>query len=215
MHRRRYCACEFKTYDAFSLLNISGAAINHQIYDTATGQRVPTLHDFNNTNNYSKNLASFNPTDDLVLSEGVLWDVKGKQVIHKFDKFSNFVSGVFQPSGLEIIINSEIVSFSCFYRTSQCYTVKQWVHITFYENNGTQRPFTDLEKLLPPSSYFDSELGEIDIKDYYFIKKSLLFPHLERFRESLHSHLTDPPSINLFLNILGDLPANLRHQPSR
>nr|XP_058947621.1 DDB1- and CUL4-associated factor 1-like isoform X2 [Pocillopora verrucosa] len=61
------------------------------IYDTATGQRVLTLHDSNNTNNYSKNLASFNPTDDLVLNDGVLWDVKGKRVIHKFDKFNNFV----------------------------------------------------------------------------------------------------------------------------
>ena len=87
---------------------------NHQIYDTATGQRVLTLHDSNNTNNYSKNLASFNPTDDLVLNDGVLWDVKGKRVIHKFDKFNNFVSGVFHPSGLQIIINSEIVSFSFF-----------------------------------------------------------------------------------------------------
>ena len=81
-----------------------------QIYDTATGHKILTLHDFNNTNNYSKNLASFNPTDDLVLNDGVLWDVKGKRVIHKFDKFNNFVSGVFHPSGLEIIINSEIVS---------------------------------------------------------------------------------------------------------
>lgn len=81
-----------------------------QIYDTATGHKILTLHDSNNTNNYSKNLASFNPTDDLVLNDGVLWDVKGKRVIHKFDKFNNFVSGVFHPSGLEIIINSEIVS---------------------------------------------------------------------------------------------------------
>ena len=73
-----------------------------QIYDTATGHKILTLHDSNNTNNYSKNLASFNPTDDLVLNDGVLWDVKGKRVIHKFDKFNNFVSGVFHPSGLEI-----------------------------------------------------------------------------------------------------------------
>ena len=86
-----------------------------QIYDTSTGRRILTLSDPNNCNNYSKNLASFNPTDDLVLNDGVLWDVKGKRVIHKFDKFNNFVSGVFHPSGLEIIINSEIVSFlTCF-----------------------------------------------------------------------------------------------------
>lgn len=89
-----------------------------QIYDTSTGRRILTLSDPNNCNNYSKNFASFNPTDDLVLNDGVLWDVKGKRVIHKFDKFNNFVSGIFHPSGLEIIINSEIVSFQlvlCFF----------------------------------------------------------------------------------------------------
>ena len=82
-----------------------------QVYDTATCYRILTFNDPNSSNNYSKNLATFNPTDDLVLNDGVLWDVKGNRVIHKFDKFNNFVSGVFHPSGLEIIINSEIVSF--------------------------------------------------------------------------------------------------------
>ena len=82
-----------------------------QVYDTATCHRILTFNDPNSSNNYSKNLATFNPTDDLVLNDGVLWDVNGNRVIHKFDKFNNFVSGVFHPSGLEIIINSEIVSF--------------------------------------------------------------------------------------------------------
>lgn len=92
-----------------------------QIYDTATGHQILTLHDSNNSNNYSKNLASFNPTDDLVLNDGVLWDVKGKRVIHKFDKFNNFVSGVFHPSGLEIIINSEIVSLKNYQSQTSLY----------------------------------------------------------------------------------------------
>ena len=91
-------------------IRFDGSVVLPQIYDTATGHKILTLHDSNNTNNYSKNLASFNPTDDLVLNDGVLWDVKGKRVIHKFDKFNNFVSGVFHPSGLEIIVNSEVVS---------------------------------------------------------------------------------------------------------
>lgn len=82
-----------------------------QVYDTATGQIVRTFNKPNCSNNYSKNLATFNPTDDLVLNDGVLWDVRGNRVIRKFDKFNDFVSGVFHPSGLEIIINSEIVSF--------------------------------------------------------------------------------------------------------
>lgn len=100
------------------------------IYDTATGQRILTLHDSNNTNNYSKNLASFNPTDDLVLNDGVLWDVKGKRVIHKFDKFNNFVSGVFHPSGLEIIINSEIWDLRSFHLLDTCPSLDQ-CHVIF------------------------------------------------------------------------------------
>ena len=110
-----------------------------QIYDTSTGRRILTLTDPNNCNNYSKNLASFNPTDDLVLNDGVLWDVKGKRVIHKFDKFNNFVSGVFHPSGLEIIINSEIVSFQlvlCFF-LFVCYYV--WLTFCCFVNTVAKR----------------------------------------------------------------------------
>ena len=81
-----------------------------QVYDTGTGERILTFNDPNSSNKYSKNLATFNPTDDLVFNDGVLWDVNGNRVVHKFDKFNDFVSGVFHPSGLEIIINSEIVS---------------------------------------------------------------------------------------------------------
>ena len=110
-----------------------------QIYDTATGHKILTLHDSNNTNNYSKNLASFNPTDDLVLNDGVLWDVKGKRVIHKFDKFNNFVSGVFHPSGLEIIINSEIVSLKNYHSLTSLF-----LFITDSDN----RPFAGSDHIL-------------------------------------------------------------------
>ena len=82
-----------------------------QVYDTSTGQLLLTLGEPASANHYAKNVATFNPTDELVLNDGVLWDVRTKRMIHKFDKFNNFVSGVFHPSGLEIIINSEIVSF--------------------------------------------------------------------------------------------------------
>jgi len=60
---------------------------------------------------YQLNRATFNPTDDLVLNDGVLWDIRTGKSIHKFDKFNQFVSGVFHPMGLELIINSEVVSF--------------------------------------------------------------------------------------------------------
>lgn len=61
-----------------------------------------------------KNIATFNKTDELILNDGLLWDIRSANIIHKFDKFNNYVSGVFHPSDLEIIINSEIVSFKLF-----------------------------------------------------------------------------------------------------
>lgn len=70
-----------------------------------------TLHDPDKANNYTWNRATFNPTDDLVLNDGVLWDINSGKSIHKFDKFNANVSGVFHPMGQEIIINSEVVSF--------------------------------------------------------------------------------------------------------
>ncbi len=70
-----------------------------------------TLYDQDRANNYTRNRATFNPTDDLVLNDGVLWDVNSGKAIHKFDKFNANISGVFHPMGLEIVINSEVVSF--------------------------------------------------------------------------------------------------------
>ncbi|KAK3744369.1 hypothetical protein QZH41_014026 [Actinostola sp. cb2023] len=95
------------------------------MYDTATGQLMLTFADPSSANHYSKNVACFNPTDDLVLNDGVLWDVRSKRVIHKFDKFNNFVSGVFHPSGLEIIINSEIWDVRSFHLLDTCPSLDQ------------------------------------------------------------------------------------------
>lgn len=81
-----------------------------QIYDIHTGQKTVTLFDPSLANNYKRNCATFNPTDDLVLNDGVLWDVRASRAIHKFDKFNMNISGVFHPNGLEVIVNTEIVS---------------------------------------------------------------------------------------------------------
>ena len=81
-----------------------------QIYDIQTGQLTQTLNNPDLANNYKRNCATFNPTDDLVLNDGVLWDVRTAQAIHKFDKFNMNISGVFHPNGMEVIVNTEIVS---------------------------------------------------------------------------------------------------------
>ncbi|RXN03216.1 VPRBP isoform X2 [Labeo rohita] len=86
--------------------------IHHEIYDIQSGQKLLTLNNPDLANNYKRNCATFNPTDDLVLNDGVMWDVRTAQAIHKFDKFNMNISGVFHPNGLEVIINTEIVYFS-------------------------------------------------------------------------------------------------------
>ncbi len=86
--------------------------VSLQIYDIQTGQKLLTLNNPDLANNYKRNCATFNPTDDLVLNDGVMWDVRTSQAIHKFDKFNMNISGVFHPNGLEVIVNTEIVSFS-------------------------------------------------------------------------------------------------------
>ncbi|KAK5623295.1 DDB1- and CUL4-associated factor 1 [Crenichthys baileyi] len=85
------------------------------IYDIQTGEMVLTLNDPALANNYKRNFATFNPTDDLVLNDGVLWDVRASRAIHKFDKFNMNFSGVFHPNGLEVIINTEIWDLRTFH----------------------------------------------------------------------------------------------------
>uniref|UniRef100_UPI003AAC6DC5 DDB1- and CUL4-associated factor 1-like n=1 Tax=Centroberyx gerrardi TaxID=166262 RepID=UPI003AAC6DC5 len=85
------------------------------IYDIQTGQKTLTLNDPALANNYKRNCATFNPTDDLVLNDGVMWDVRASRAIHKFDKFNMNISGVFHPNGLEVIINTEIWDLRTFH----------------------------------------------------------------------------------------------------
>ena len=79
------------------------------LYDVTTGVAVLTLKDENRSNNYMWNRATMNSSDELVLNDGVLWDVNSGKTLHKFDKFNANISGVFHPNNLEIIINSEVV----------------------------------------------------------------------------------------------------------
>ncbi|XP_049442114.1 DDB1- and CUL4-associated factor 1-like isoform X1 [Epinephelus fuscoguttatus] len=85
------------------------------IYDIQTGQKTLTLNEPALANNYKRNCATFNPTDDLVLNDGVLWDVRESRAIHKFDKFNMNISGVFHPNGLEVIVNTEIWDLRTFH----------------------------------------------------------------------------------------------------
>ncbi|VDM26031.1 unnamed protein product [Toxocara canis] len=54
--------------------------------------------------------ATFDPNDELVLNDGILWDPRAPaRAVHKFDKLNTANSGVFHPQGSEVVINSEVV----------------------------------------------------------------------------------------------------------
>lgn len=76
-------------------------SFNFQIYDIQTKKLIQTLKP-TISNQYNKNRATFSPTNELVLSDGVLWDVNSGKQIHKLDKLNQTLSGVFHPNGLEV-----------------------------------------------------------------------------------------------------------------
>ena len=57
------------------------------IYDLNEMRKVRELKS-SGSNMYSLNKATFNPTDDLVLNDGVLYDMRVAKEIHKFDKLN-------------------------------------------------------------------------------------------------------------------------------
>ncbi|XP_060078486.1 DDB1- and CUL4-associated factor 1-like [Ylistrum balloti] len=139
------------------------------IYDVTTGRQLLKLYDSNKANNYQLNRATFNPTDDMVLNDGVLWDVRSGKSIHKFDKFNQFVSGVFHPMGLEIIINSEVWDIRTYHLLHTVPSLDQ-CQIHFNHNGNImyaiqidQEPDAAEEKVRSP---YGSTFRTFDSKDY-------------------------------------------------
>nr|KYP57208.1 Protein VPRBP [Cajanus cajan] len=53
-------------------------------------------------------LIHFNPSDSMLLWNGVLWDRRVSRPVHRFDQFTDYGGGGFHPAGNEVIINSEV-----------------------------------------------------------------------------------------------------------
>ncbi|XP_053630594.1 DDB1- and CUL4-associated factor 1 isoform X3 [Cherax quadricarinatus] len=85
-----------------------------KLYDLNTSQVVteftPKL-----SNHYNINKAVLDPSDDLILTDGVLFDIRTGKQIHKFDKINPILNGVFHRNGLEIISSSEIWDLRTFH----------------------------------------------------------------------------------------------------
>ncbi|CAK5076343.1 unnamed protein product [Meloidogyne enterolobii] len=81
------------------------------VYDTETSSPVVVLFDERLANHYTRNHAYFDPMDELILNDGILFDPRigpHARVVHKFDKMNLDNSGIFHPRGTEVIINREV-----------------------------------------------------------------------------------------------------------
>ncbi|GFS34728.1 hypothetical protein NPIL_80411 [Nephila pilipes] len=78
------------------------------IIDTATCIQLDEFPNQGLGNAYNNNRATFDYSDELILTEGLIFDVRSKNIIHKLDKFNSTLNGVFHPNGREIVCNTEI-----------------------------------------------------------------------------------------------------------
>nr|XP_042905240.1 DDB1- and CUL4-associated factor 1 isoform X2 [Parasteatoda tepidariorum] len=78
------------------------------IIDTNSGSEIIKFLTRDLGNSYPSNRATFDYSDELVLTDGIIFDSRNGLLVHKLDKFNSIMNGVFHPNGREIISNTEI-----------------------------------------------------------------------------------------------------------
>ena len=76
-----------------------------KLYDLATGKVIRGFSDALPTNHYLYHLSSISPNDQNVCVDGVLWDIRVQNRIHKFDKLSKCGFSKFHP-GEEVVMEA-------------------------------------------------------------------------------------------------------------
>ncbi|EFA04458.2 Protein mahjong-like Protein [Tribolium castaneum] len=134
------------------------------IYDAVTGQSILRLVP-TDSNQYTRNKATFSPFDDLVLSDGVLFDVNSGKQIHKLDKLNQTQSGVFHPNGLEIVSNTEVWDVRTFHLLKTVPVLNQRTAV-FSPVNSAIYAISMEQELDNGDSTFDSSFKTVDAIDY-------------------------------------------------
>jgi HIV-1 Vpr-binding protein len=140
------------------------------IYDIATGEKIRELKP-QISNNYIKNRATFDPFDDLVLNDGVLFDTRMSREVRKLDKLNQNLNGVFHPNSLEIISNAEVWDIRTFHLLKTVPGLDQ-CQVKF-SNNGDIIYAVTLEQETEDGEKFDSAFKTFDSHDYSNIGKLL------------------------------------------
>ncbi|KAM5566240.1 DDB1- and CUL4-associated factor [Rosa sericea] len=96
--------------DVFAALSSELAQKEILIYDIQTNRLESKLSDTaaSTGRGHSYSHIHFNPSDTMLLWNGVLWDRRVSSPVHRFDQFTDYGGGGFHPAGNEVIINSEV-----------------------------------------------------------------------------------------------------------
>ncbi|KAL9313352.1 hypothetical protein ACSQ67_018804 [Phaseolus vulgaris] len=97
--------------NVFAALSSESSRREILLYDIQTCQLESKLSDTFATSTgrgHVYSLIHFNPSDSMLLWNGVLWDRRVSGPVHRFDQFTDYGGGGFHPAGNEVIINSEV-----------------------------------------------------------------------------------------------------------
>ncbi|KAF7988328.1 hypothetical protein HCN44_000901 [Aphidius gifuensis] len=133
------------------------------IYDVTTGalikELIPSI-----SNQYIENRATFSMNDELVLSDGILWDVNSGKEIHKFDKLNQTLNGVFHPNGIEVVSNTEVWDLRTFHLLNTVPTLEK-MNVLFSPINNILYAISCDEDGDDETSYLTS-FKTLDANDY-------------------------------------------------
>ncbi|KAG9131571.1 hypothetical protein Leryth_015130 [Lithospermum erythrorhizon] len=114
-HRHSFDGCKAARFsnsgNLFAALSSELSQREVHLYDIQTCQLDVKLTDSASTTSGRGHLYShvhFNPSDTMLLWNGILWDRRVSGPIHHFDQFTDYGGGGFHPAGNEVIINSEV-----------------------------------------------------------------------------------------------------------
>ncbi|KAL2655465.1 hypothetical protein AAZV13_04G067900 [Glycine max] len=97
--------------NVFAALSSESARREIRLYDIQTCHLESNFSDTfaaSTGRGHVYSLIHFNPSDSMLLWNGVLWDRRDSGPVHRFDQFTDYGGGGFHPAGNEVIINSEV-----------------------------------------------------------------------------------------------------------
>merc|ERR1719186_1697596 len=137
------------------------------VYDLQTGQLTRTLKP-TTSNGYRGNKATFDPTDSLILSDGVLWDYRAPRHLHCFDKLNQTLTDIFHPNGLEIISNTEVWDIRTFHLLRTVPELDQ-CQVKFNYGGEVIIPYFEKESEIDSNARFLTSFKTFDSSDYSLI----------------------------------------------